>query len=354
MSEFQYDVDKAETRPALPPDADANLALALAAAAKSRSTLETYAAGWRQYEKWGVGKKISATSLRSPDTIAAYLANLVRNAKSLSTIQVALASIRHHYESVGHPVDDPDKTLRTLLQGISRRLGTAPEAPARPATPDILSALVEAAGDRITPRSIRDVAILLVGFFGALRRSELAALRVVDVEFVPNGIVIRLPRSKADQQGRGQTVAIHSADEAPDLCAVRALRAWLDIRENMLEFATFPSAVTSKFPIFCGVDRYEQPFPGGLTTKTIERIVKKAAAQSGFDPSGLTPHSLRSGLATTAAMNGEDIATIMRHTRHVSVESALRYIRPAKVWDDNLTRGLLDKASRSVGDGSSS
>jgi integrase len=183
---------------------------------------------------------------------------------------------------------------------------------------------------RMTPdnlRGIRDRALLLVGFAGAFRRSELVALDVADVALTPEGLLLTLRRSKTDQEGAGRQVAIPFGSRA-ETCPVRALRAWLDA-----------TAITEG-PVFRWVHGRRSVSSMRLTGQSIALVVKKYAAAAGLNVADFSGHSLRAGFVTSAARAGEPERRIMRQTGHKSIEMVLRYVRQANAFTDNAALSL--------------
>ncbi len=210
------------------------------------------------------------------------------------------------------------------MAGIRRRNGTAPTQKA-PVVDQELAALVGTLDDSL--RGLRDRALLTMGWFGAFRRSELVALEVADVKKEREGLVVILRRSKRDQEGRGAEKGIPYASN-PALCPVRALAAWLE------------AARIESGPLFRGVDQLGRLATEALSDRSVARIVQRAAEAAGLDPATVAGHSLRAGVATTAAKKGKSLDAIMRQTLHKSEQVARGYIRHAKLFDDNAAVGL--------------
>ncbi len=165
--------------------------------------------------------------------------------------------------------------------------------------------------------------MLLIGFAGAFRRSELASLTLDDIQFTHDGLVITLRRSKTDQEGEGFAKGIPYGS-TPATCPVRALRAWLDA-----------GGITTG-PLFRAV------WKGGarlrltpLNDRAIAEVVKRAAAAAGYDPTRFGGHSLRAGLVTTAAAAGVDERTIMEQTGHKTTTMVRRYMRRGSLFRNN-------------------
>jgi integrase len=175
------------------------------------------------------------------------------------------------------------------------------------------------------PRDIagtRDRALLLVGFAGAMRRSELVGLDVTDITHRDEGLAITIRSSKTDQEGAGRQVAIPIGRD-PETCPVRALQGWLD------------AAGIEDGPVFRPIDRHGNVSPDRLSDRAVALIVKRSAEGAGLDPSLYSGHSLRAGFATTAAANGASERAIANQTGHKSMEVLRRYVRHGSLFTDN-------------------
>ena len=172
-----------------------------------------------------------------------------------------------------------------------------------------------------TVSGARDRALLLIGFGGAFRRSELVWLDVADIVFSADGVVVELRRSKTDQEGQGRKVGLPFGLN-PLTCPVRALRDWLD------------RSAISRGAIIHPIDRHGSLQPRRLTDQSVTLIVKRCAKDAGLDPEKYAGHSLRSGLATAVAMADVSERSIMAQTGHKSLPVVRRYIR-----DGSLFRG---------------
>jgi integrase len=206
------------------------------------------------------------------------------------------------------------------MAGIRRTLGMAPDQKAPTMPPDLRRMVVSCSGETLAGR--RDRALLLFGFAGGFRRSELVGLDVEDIEETPDGLRVSVARSKTDQEGVGRNVGI-SWGQHPETCPVRALRAW---REKTGIVAG---------PVFRAVNRHDQMRNGRLTDQSVARIVKRAAERAGLDPAKYAGHSLRAGLAAAAAAGGAPERAIMKQTGHRSVEMVRRYIRSGSLFHEN-------------------
>ncbi len=168
----------------------------------------------------------------------------------------------------------------------------------------------------------RDRALILLGFAGAFRRSELVGLDVEDCAFGKDGLTVTLRRSKTDQDGAGRKIGIPYGSN-PETCPVRTVQAWLE------------EAGSDAGPLFRSINRHGQVRTGRLSGIDVARIVKKLAVRAGLDPAKYAGHSLRAGHATSAAIAGASERSIMRQTGHRSVQMVRRYIRDGSLFREN-------------------
>jgi integrase len=213
--------------------------------------------------------------------------------------------------------------VRLTLRGIARTHGTA-QRRAKPLTVAELLHLTSAAA---TTRDKRDHALLLIGFAGAFRRSELVAIDVENLAFVDEGVVVTIRRSKTDQEGQGRNVAI-PVGRGPS-CPVRALSAWL------------AASGIEKGPVFRRVARDGTVGAERLSSQTVALVLKEQIARTGGDPAGVSGHSLRAGFVTSAAKAGASSWKIRQQTGHKSDAMLARYIRDAELFSDNPASRLL-------------
>ena len=235
-----------------------------------------------------------------------HIGSLGRRGLKVSTVRRRAAAIARAHRLAGLLPPTQDPRVLTVLEGISRVHGTAPNKKVALLRDPILELV-----DRIdisTSAGLRDRALLLLGFAVGLRRSELVALTVEDLSASPDGLRIRIARSKTDQHGAGHGLLVLYA-QPPRPCAVRALRTWLD-----------HSSITTG-PILRRVTR-TGAISTPLTAQSVALIIKKRAQAAGLDPRQFAGHSLRSGYATQAARDGHhatQIADITRHKDHALI-----------------------------------
>jgi len=295
-------------------------ARAYAEAARAPATLRAYATDWRGFAAWCAAHGVDALPA-TPHTVALFLADLTGRP---STLRRKLAAIAVMHRAAGHDSPTEHGMVRATFAGIRRERGVAP----RPKTAllvDELRAAVATCGQRRI--DVRDRALVLLGFAGALRRSELVGLDVDDVGCEGEGLVLRLPRSKTNQEGELEEVAVLYGSD-PRMCPVRALQAWLAM------------SGISEGPLFRAVDRAGRVGRGRLTARIVGERVKKIGARSGLDSQSYAAHSLRSGFATSAARANKSEAAIMRQGRWKSIPVARRYIRAGSRWHDHAAAGI--------------
>jgi integrase len=235
---------------------------------------------------------------------------------SVSTIRRRMAAITNAHKEAGLPNSPASPrqhyVVREVLAGIKRSLGTAQHG-VDPLLADDIRKIVAAVPGNLL--GLRDRALMLIGFSGAFRRSELASgLEVEDLTFSATGLYIRVCRSKTDQEGQGRSVAIPFG-ESPETCPVRALRAWLD------------EARITAGQVFRAVNRHGYVAAHVLSSRSVAKILKRAATRAGINAASIAGHSLRAGMVTQAALNGADERDIAKTTGHHSVTMVRRYIR---------------------------
>jgi site-specific recombinase XerD len=235
-----------------------------------------------------------------------------------------LAAVRYFHRAAGYETPTSDEKVKTVLSGIRRTIGAA-SVRKRAATADIVIAMSSAA---TSLRALRNRAILLLGFAGAFRRSELVALNVDDIEETLEGMLVTLRRSKTDQEALGRRVAIPRGEIA---CPVAALRAWLDAA-GITEGAIFRRIFNK---------RAQRVTARRLAPRNVAAIVKQGAARLGFDPSKFGGHSLRAGFVTSAVKRGANLIKITDVTGHKSLEMLKTYSRDAEAFVGHAGAGLL-------------
>ncbi|TXN72859.1 site-specific integrase [Methylobacterium sp. WL6] len=255
--------------------------------------------------------------------MAAYLADHAGTLK-VSTLMRRVTGIGKAHEARGHPNPVRSELVRATLKGIRRTRGSA-RREARPLLREELGAIVDGLGPGLQER--RDRALLLIGFAGGFRRSELVGLDHSDIETVREGLIVTLRRSKTDQFGEGRKVGIPHGRTR--WCPVSALEAWLS------------DACIDSGPLLRSVTRHGRVGSQRLSGEAVSIIVQARAAAAGFDPQGYSGHSLRAGLATSATRAGVPSWRIRAQTGHASDAMLSRYIRFGELFTENAAAALL-------------
>ncbi len=291
-------------------------------AATAPATRHARQKDWADFEGWCASH--GATALPAdPATVILYATDLAQRLK-VSTIIRRLSSISVIHATAGHTSPTKDVRVREVVKGIRRTLGVATRE-ASPATIAEIRKVCYALTDTVL--DIRDRALLLVGFAGALRRSELVALDVEDLEWRTEGVVAVIRRSKTDQEGQGRRVALPYGND-PTTCPVQALQAWLAV------------SGIAQGRLFRPISRHGQVGDSGLSGQSVALIVKRRVAEAGLDPTRFSGHSLRAGFCTSAAMAGASERAIAAQSGHRSVQVLRRYIRVGGAFTDNAVTAL--------------
>jgi site-specific recombinase XerD len=285
-------------------------------AAIADNTRRAYQQDLRDFLLWG--GSVPCT----PEVMAAYIAD---RAQTLSTQTITRRVVGIGRAHVSQGLADPTKSdlVRTVLRGVRRVKGTAQRQAAPLLKADVLTMMTRMSG----LKGHRDRALILLGFAAALRRSELAALDYADIEFVREGLVVYLRRSKTDQEGEGRKIGVPWGRTSA--CPVKAVETWLEA-----------SKITSG-PIFRAINRGGGVGQTQLTAQSIALILKGYANGIGLNPANISGHSLRSGLVTSAIQAGVAVHKIQQQTGHRSVEMLSRYIRDAGLFDSNASGAVL-------------
>lgn len=315
---------------ALKQDLDAvyKRAQALTKMARSENTRRSYRTAWAQYEAWCNGVGVKPLS-GDPGTVALYLSVLSQKVQP-TTLKARLAALSVAHRLAGVKLDTRHEAIQLILKGAMREKGLAPKRQARPLHYSTLPALMDVF--EATPLGIRNKALVLLGFAAALRRTEIAHLAYEHVTIAKDGLTLTLPRSKADRLGLGETIYV-SRHSNTRLCPVAALEAWLEYRGK------------KDGPLFLRANRNGSFRDSGIGEQTINRIIKEAVQAVGFDASRYSGHSLRAGLATSAADAGCDLKAIMGQTRLKSARQAMTYIRDAERRRQSVTKQLFAQSA---------
>lgn len=299
---------------------------AFANQAWAENTRRAYAADWEHFSDWCERHERRALPATT-DTIGLYLGAIVDD-YSLATLERRLATIssmhkEHDYES---PASVSKGPLRRIWRGIVRQKTRQQDKAAPLLVEDlrlILQHLPRDNSGELTLSSYRDRAILLIGWTGALRRSELVSIHIEHLEFVPGrGINLFIPKSKTDQGGEGFVKGIPYGAH-PETCPVTALRTWLQVAD-----------ITSG-PVFRRFYRGGSVGKKAITAQYVSLILKKHAERVGLSSEDLSAHSLRSGFITQAIRAGKPERRVKEHSGHKSWETFNGYVKQASTFEGN-------------------
>ena len=276
---------------------------------KSLNTIRAYQSDFNDFSLF-CSKNGFQSMPTQPKILALYLTDLSSKSK-YSTLKRRLASISILHKIKGHYIDTKHPIIIENLMGIKRVKGSNQKGK-KPLLINDLKTIIKAIDQskEKDKRKIRDKALLLTGFSGGFRRSELVDIEYEDIEFVSEGVKIFVKRSKTDQSGEGMTKAIPYFDNE-NFCPVKALKKWTEI----IDF--------KNGKIF------------NISDKSVALIIKKYAYHAGLDSHKYAGHSLRSGFATSTAESGAEERSIMAMTGHKSTEMVRRYIKEANLFKNN-------------------
>jgi integrase len=256
--------------------------------------------------------------------IASYLATHSETL-SVATLVRRVATISKAHEARGLPNPCRSEIVRATLRGIKRTRGVA-QTEAKPLLREDLFRVLDAMGDGV--KAARDRALLLIGFAGGFRRSEIVGLDCDDIEPVRQGLIVTLRRSKTDQEGAGRKIGIPFGRTRH--CPVLALDRWLAI--SRIEAG----------PVFRPVDRHGRIASERLSGEAVSLVVKeRVGAETSKDPTGFSGHSLRAGFATSAVQAGVSTLKIRSQTGHSSDAMLGRYVRDGELFVDNAAGMML-------------
>lgn len=291
---------------------------------KADNTLRAYGADWNDFAKWCRFNNETALPAE-PETVVNYINDLADYDVKANTISRRITAISENHIAAGYTgIKNPakDNLVHVAMTAIRREKGTFQKSKA-PVLIETLYLFADCFPENDLA-ALRDKALIFLGFAGAFRRSELVGIYYEDLTFTPQGLVIFIPKSKADQLGRGSTIAIPYAPDKK-ICAVHAVEEWL------------AAANITSGPIFRSFTSNHKLRKNGnaLSDKAVALIVKKYAALAGFDPAKFAGHSLRRGFATSAAQHDVSVLSIMRQTRHRSEKMVHRYIEQGDIFKEN-------------------
>jgi integrase len=255
--------------------------------------------------------------------IAEYLAESAE-AYAVATLQRRLAAIRKAHRAIGNVDPCRSEIVQAVMRGVRRSRGVS-QRQAEALLRDDLFAILDQFRERT--KDIRDRAILLLGWGCALRRSELVALDVIDIAFTCQGALVTIRKSKTDQEAAGRDIAVPFGRTRH--CPIAALKQWLEVAE------------ITEGPIWLQMDKHGNILPQRISGEAVTDIVKTRVRNAGYDPSGFSSHSLRSGFATSAAIAGATSYKIRQVTGHRSEAGLAPYLRTVDLFNDNATARVL-------------
>jgi integrase len=282
----------------------------------SENTRRAYRSDLAHFLAWG------GAIPTQPEVVASYLAEWAGRL-AVASLARRVASISRAHTSQGLKSPTRSDLVTGTLKGIRRTYGVAQYQ----VTPILKEDLIAMVSDLSGTKGIRDRALLLLGFAGAFRRSELVGLDVEDLEFVDRGLFVTLRRSKTDQEGAGRKVAIPFA-RGP-MCPVRATKTWLE------------HAGITEGAIFRCLSRHDGVSDTRLSSNAVAAVVKQRARQVGLDPTKYSGHSLRAGLITSAARVGVSVWKIKAQSGHRSEAMVSRYVRDEDLFNNNAAGAVL-------------
>ena len=276
---------------------------------KSPNTLRAYESDYKDFMAFCTQNNFSSLPT-NPKILSLYLTNLSQKAR-FSTLKRRIASISIVHKLKGHYIDTKHPLIVENLLGIKRQKGSNQKAK-KPILINDLKIIIDAINKQTISeiRKLRDIALILIGFAGGFRRSELVSLEYEDIEFVREGVKIFVKRSKTDQSGEGMTKAIPSFTNV-SYRPVLHLKNWLN-ESKIKNGKVFP-----------------------VSDKSVALIIKKYANLAGLDGNKYAGHSLRSGFATSTAESGAEERNIMAMTGHKTTQMVRRYIQEANLFKNN-------------------
>lgn len=278
---------------------------------KSHNTLRAYKADIKTFETFCNNLNLSSMPA-NPKTVSLFITDISKNSK-LSTIKRKLAAIKVTHKLAGHYIDLKNPIISENLNSIKKQLGTF-QISKKPILLNDLKKIINCINDeKDNKKRLRDKALILIGFSGAFRRSELVSIEIEDLDFVDEGLKIFIKKSKTDQTGEGMIKAIPYF-ENKIYCPVLNLKKWLDF--------------LSQKKI-----HYKKIFE--MSDKNVALIVKKYVQLAGLNSTKYAGHSLRSGFATSTAENGAEERQIMAMTGHKSNQMVRRYIQESNLFKNN-------------------
>ncbi len=291
---------------------------------KSANSIRAYRFAWTKFNDWCEQSKYDPFSPPSSSyefLVGLFIASMAKGRQlKPASLTSYLAGIRHFYAEKGIAVDTRHTEIRKAMAGIKRELGTKQNRKL-PLTTENIKLLVDSIGRLVWPIEVRDKAMILLGFAGAFRRSELVGINLEHLSFDPNGVSISIPKSKTDQEMEGRIVDIPFGLNEK-YCPVRTLQAWIRC------------ARIDAGPIFLQVHKSGKITRERLGGRSVALMLKRRCKPFGFSDD-IAGHSLRAGHVTSSIKNGTPETWIMRQTGHTSIDTLRKYERLNREFEAN-------------------
>jgi integrase len=285
-------------------------------------TIKGYQKDWKLFEKWCQDKNLISLPCEI-NTLIIYITDLAANNYKVSTIERKVYAINHLHFISNQPLNLKNRDYKIVMNGIKRKHGTAKKGK----VPLLIRALREIITNinqtKNSNMATRDKALISFGWASAMRRSEIVDLNWQDIVFVEEGIIVTIKKSKTDQYGEGQKIAILYGNNQ-EICPVRNLKKWQEIS-------------STNQAIFTSINKADIINDKRLYDRDISRIIKKLIFSIGLDFTEFAGHSLRSGFITTAAKHSVPDHIIMKHSRHKTAQMLQTYTRDNSLIKDNAT-----------------
>ncbi|HOO96197.1 MAG TPA: site-specific integrase [Caldisericia bacterium] len=290
----------------------------------SDNTNTAYKSGWSKFVNWCSLHDFSPLPAE-PATVAAWLASLADEGKKASSIDTWRSAVRKIHRNADLPDPTEHEQVKNAMRSIKRKIGSAKEKKTALLADDIKS-IVDTLGNSLI--DLRDKALVLWGYAGAFRRSELVGIQISDITRVDKGFKVLIRRSKTDQEGKGMEKAIF-AKPGSVYCPVKAFEDW--IRASKIKDGH----------VFRHINKHGELL-APLQPPAVNTILKKLVIPLGFDPNDIGGHSLRAGFVTELIKKRAPVHKIMVQTGHKNYQTLREYIRTANLFEDNAAESCLD------------
>ena len=289
---------------------------------KANNTVRAYKSDFKDFGLFCAQNSFNSLPT-DPKIVSLYLTYLSTKDAKMSTLKRRLVSIAVIHRLKGHYLDTKHPSIIENISGIKRRKGSIQKGK-KPILINVLKQIINVIdkGKYEEIKKLRDRSIILIGFSGGFRRNEIVSLDYDDLDFVEEGLKIRIRRSKTDQFGEGSVKALPYFD-SHQYCPVVSLKNWID-----------KSKINSG-PLFKRFVKGSKLSENRLTDQTVALLIKEYLQLAGIDSKNYSGHSLRSGFATSAAESGAEERSIMAMTGHKSTEMVRRYIKEANLFKNN-------------------